>query len=447
MSQAALIVGDVFAGLASIPDGSVDLVLTSPPFLALRSYLPADHPDKALEIGSEATPAEYLDILLALTAEWRRVLAPHGSICIELGDTYSGSGGSGGDYNEGGLRDGQERFDGSASKVFGTGAAARPAGAGRGKRSQFEDPKYVGRSAQGSGGCGWPLAKSLTGIPTLYAWSLAYGRNLLTGAESPAGQWRIRNLIAWARPNPPVGALGDKFRPGTSYMTVACVSDRRYFDLDAVRTDPAEVKDQRVRSTNGLKNRVGDGAVVMTANYTERVPSNPTGPPPLDHWWHDDVFEQDAWLIPTQPYGGAHYATWPKALLERPIKAMCPTKVCRTCGEPSRRIVDTQRSAPGTSDEYDSATRHGGHWASSRPEVGTLRDTTGWTDCGHDDYRNGHVLDPFGGSGTTAEVSTGNGRDCTLIDLDSRNVALAEARIGMFLTDVRYLDTAREHAS
>ena len=60
-----LIIGDVRAVLATIPDGSIDLVVTSPPFLALRSYLPSDHPEKELEIGSEATPAEFLDALLA----------------------------------------------------------------------------------------------------------------------------------------------------------------------------------------------------------------------------------------------------------------------------------------------------------------------------------------------------------------------------------------------
>lgn len=49
---ARYLIGDVFQQLATIPDNSVDLVLTSPPFLALRSYLPADHPDKGKEIGS-----------------------------------------------------------------------------------------------------------------------------------------------------------------------------------------------------------------------------------------------------------------------------------------------------------------------------------------------------------------------------------------------------------
>ena len=50
------------------------------PFLALRSYLPPDHPDKGKEIGSEPTPAAFLDTMLTLTAELRRVVAPHGSI-------------------------------------------------------------------------------------------------------------------------------------------------------------------------------------------------------------------------------------------------------------------------------------------------------------------------------------------------------------------------------
>ena len=167
-------IGDVFDRLAEIPDGSIDLIVTSPPFLALRSYLPADHPDKAKEIGSEATPAAFLDVMLALTEEWGRVLAPHGSLCVELGDKYSGD------------------------------------------------------------GDGWPLSKSKAMLDTLYPACLAYGRNLLN-PEYEVDPWRIRNLLVWARPNPTPGSLVDKFRPATSHITVACKGPDRWFDLDAVR--------------------------------------------------------------------------------------------------------------------------------------------------------------------------------------------------------------------
>ena len=53
---------------------------------------------------------------------------------------------------------------------------------------------------------------------------------------------------------------------------------------------------------------------------------------------------------------------------------------------------------------------------------------------GHGTWRNGVVLDPFGGSGTTAVVALGHGRDALLIDLDERNADLARERVGMWLT-------------
>lgn len=90
MGGTSYLIGDTREQVATIPDGSVSLVTCSPPFIALRAYLPADHPDKDKEIGSEPDPASFLDTLLGLTAEWGRVLAPWGSIAIELGDTYSG---------------------------------------------------------------------------------------------------------------------------------------------------------------------------------------------------------------------------------------------------------------------------------------------------------------------------------------------------------------------
>lgn len=447
MSTARLLIGDVFDRMAEIPDGSIDLVLTSPPFLALRSYLPADHPDKGKEIGSEPTPAAFLDTLLALSAEWRRILAPHGSIAVELGDTYAGSGGAGGDYAEGGLREGQEMFDG---------AAARARNDGR-RPQRLNKPKSMSAVATADAAPpdrlrtrrqleGWPLDKSLCGIPHLFHLSLAYGRNLLTGEPSPAGEWRVRNVVAWCRPNPPVGALGDKVRPATSYMTVACTSRTRYFDLDAIRT--ALTEPEREFSAK------------LDHNPTHGAPldrpfgQNPNGAPPLDHWWHEDEFDQDAWLIPTQPYSGSHYATWPAALCTKPIRSMVPQRVCTTCGEPSRRITGEVTYERTDSDKVPArlamtdgervAEGVNQHVQANGANTSVIRQapTIGWTDCGHDTWRTGVVLDPFAGSGTTLAVATGEGREAIGIDLDVRNVELVEERVGRMFLDVEMPPTA-----
>jgi hypothetical protein len=442
-------VGDALTVMRSLPAGSVDLLLTSPPFLALRSYLPPGHPDKAKEMGSEATPGEFIDALLDVVEEADRALAEHGSLSIELGDTYAGSGGAGGDYAENGLREGQQRFDGSASKAFGLGAAPRPP---RERwRSSGPDPRYKnrGEQVQGTGAGGdWPLDKSLCLVPELLRFALAYGLNPLTGRQTP--RWRVRNVVRWCRPNPPVGALADKFRPATSEMVVACKSRSRYFDQDAVRGDPGEVKDQRIRTTNGPKNRA-DRAEVLTAEYTSRVPSHPNGPPPHDWWlpnaeevalWDEwqDQFEEQAWVIPPRGYRGSHYATWPPALCVRPILSMCPERVCTECGEPSRRIAETTNaigSAVGRrSWRHDTEGKHSGEITASISSAPTAaRRTLGWTDCGHNAYRPGVVLDPFAGTGTTGLVATGHGRSAVLIDLDARNLHLARERIGMFLIE------------
>jgi DNA modification methylase len=472
------LIGDVFDRLRELPDESVDLLCTSPPFLALRNYLPADHPDKGKEIGSEATPADFIDTLLALTAEWGRVLAPHGSICVELGDTYSGSGGAGGDYNDGGMRDGQGKFDGSASRL----RTRKRTDGGQYGNHQGADTKYneaVDRPIKPSRG--WPLAKSLTGIPTLYPWSLAYGRNLLRtpmtahealewvdrlrahgwtaeqaltavgswtaehGDQHRFTPWRIRNVIVWARPNPPVGALGDKFRPATSYITVACRGARRYFDLDAVRGPGSP--NTHARLAQGVESRPTNGKKLENPNnnFGSMDEVETAGAPPLD--WHADHHPEDGdwlWKMATAPYKGAHYASYPYALPKRLIEAMCPLRVCRVCGKPSERIVEqageyaehrSRARAVGDDNAAELLTKGLSRVTGRGMErVNAQYETTGWSDCGHDNWRTGNVLDPFAGSGTTMEAAQAVGRHAIGIDLDSRNADLAQQRVGMFLT-------------
>jgi hypothetical protein len=411
---ATFYVGDVLEVLAKLPDDSVDLVLSSPPFLALRSYLPQDHPDKGKEGGSQSTPGEYLDWLLDVVEACERVLAPHGSLCFELGDTYSGSGGAGGDYNEQGIRAGQSRWDGSVRLGHGV---------------------YIEGKGRLQNGNGWPLSKSLSLIPESFRWAMVYGHNPHTGRQTD--RWRLRNVIRWVRPNPPVGALGDKFRPATSELMVFCKSATRFFDLDAVREPYSERFERGMANGERRGSLVGAPDEYAMKNFPKGMSTDHAAVPPLD-WWN----------IPPGGYPGAHYAVWPPELLIRPIKAMTPDRVCRTCGEPSRRIV-------GKSERYQEArrllsVRAGSDWdnnsgnradglpsAAARAKLsdgseftGAEYTTLGFSDCSHDNWRPGLVLDPFAGSGTTLSVASGHGRDSIGIDIDERNYRLALDRVG-----------------
>jgi DNA modification methylase len=99
-----------------LPDGSVQMVCTSPPYFGLRSYLPDGHPLKDLEIGLEQSPSEYVAELVAVFREVRRVLRSDGTVWLNLGDSYNGGGGYSPDAPS---NQGRIQFNGAAhSKTF-----------------------------------------------------------------------------------------------------------------------------------------------------------------------------------------------------------------------------------------------------------------------------------------------------------------------------------------
>jgi 16S rRNA G966 N2-methylase RsmD len=107
---------------------------------------------------------------------------------------------------------------------------------------------------------------------------------------------------------------------------------------------------------------------------------------------------------------------------------MGPQSVCSVCGWPRERV--TQVDGLAGVDFLGKANDRGLGLHGPRPSMPEIiRTTLGWTDCGHAAYRPGHVLDPFGGSGTTAVAAALEGRDATLIDLDRRNVELVHRRL------------------
>jgi DNA modification methylase len=90
--------GDCRDVLRTLPDASVHACITSPPYWGLRSYLPAGHPDKAKEIGSEPTLQQWVDTMVEVFREVRRVLRDDGTLWLNLGDSYAGGGG--GNYSK-----------------------------------------------------------------------------------------------------------------------------------------------------------------------------------------------------------------------------------------------------------------------------------------------------------------------------------------------------------
>lgn len=216
-----ILVGDCQERLRSLADESVNCVVTSPPYFGLRSYLPDDHPDKAREVGLEPTPDEFVAALVAVFREVRRVLRDDGTVWLNLGDSYAGSGRGGNVGDTSGLQgsstEGQEeckRAHQRGSKLpAGLHERARQGGAVG--RARVPAPKGLKQ-------------KDLIGIPWMVAFALR------------DDGWYLRSAIIWAKPNGMPGSQDD--RPTSSYEFIFLLSkSRRYWsDFDAIKTPPRE---------------------------------------------------------------------------------------------------------------------------------------------------------------------------------------------------------------
>lgn len=133
--------------------------------------------------------------------------------------------------------------------------------------------------------------------------------------------------------------------------------------------------------------------------------------------------------------------TFPTKLVEKALLAGCPSRVCNTCGKPSERIVvEAHNPYPGSTHDHtkdlvgQGAQRHksgvpSGTISSKRFYERGPNETVGWTDCEHNNWRAGIVLDPFGGSGTTALVARNHQRHAILIELSKDYCRLAAQRL------------------
>lgn len=256
--------GDALAVTAGLPDGSVDCVVTSPPYFGLRDY------GVDGQLGAESTPAEYVENLRALFAEIHRVLADDGTAWLNLGDSYATGSKWGGSTGGKHVR-----------ALHGEG------GGGRGRtRPGLPD-------------------KNLIGIP----WRVAF-------ALQDDG-WVIRQEVIWAKRNCMPEAVTD--RPSRSHETVFLLTKkpRYWYDADAIR----EESDPEQQAHNERYAKVY--AAQSDRAKTTGQPGNQNSAGVHSRPGKPGRNARSVWTISSQPFAGAHFATMPPALAERCVLAGC----------------------------------------------------------------------------------------------------------------------------
>lgn len=342
-----------------LPDASVDLIVTSPPFWSLRSY--QDNGEHiGGQIGAEATPAEYIDNLITCTREWMRVLKPTGSLWVNLGDKYAGSAG------------------------YAKGAATEATSTLGGRKQQRIAP--IGNPVIHDAGV---RTKSLIGLPWRYAIRCVDELGLILRAE-----------VIWSKPNGLPESVRDRVRRSHEQWFHFVLSPRYYSAVDAIRE--AYAPDTAARYASGYHTNS------RTAAEQQSTPSIPLGvgglvPNALGK------LPGSVWTIATQPLrvpaelGIDHFAAFPMEWPRRIILGWSPSGICTVCGEgrrPSCNNVDNRKATVITGEECSCPD-------TSAPTTPAI------------------VLDPFGGTGTTALVASVLGRRGISVDLSADYCRLA----------------------
>jgi len=393
VGTATVIRGDARA--LPLPDASVDLVVTSPPYFALRSYTDGGEHYPG-QIGSEATPAEYIAALLDVTRECVRVLKPGGSIWVDLGDKYDSG------TTTPRTSKGQGWFLGSPRVSLGR-------------------------------------AKSLMLLPERYRIAAVDQLGLI-----------CRAVVIWNKPNGLPESVTDRVRRSHEDWVQLTKAPRYFSAVDAIR----ELQTEAWRSTGKVENRGtrrSDASVNNGFGLDGHTPReyNPLGKLP-----------GSVWTIPTEPLTVPdhldvdHFAAFPTEWPRRIILGWSPSGICTVCGEGRRPVHAAERHRNGEPvsgglygvGKFGTATgrRHterttrvptGEACACTPYTIEDLEEPPGkpivryhfdrWTPA---PTRPAVVLDPFGGTGTTALVAKALGRHGIAVDLSADYCRLARWR-------------------
>jgi len=237
----------------------VQMCVTSPPYFGLRDY------GHAGQLGLEATPAEFVAAMVEVFALVRELLADDGVLWLNLGDSYNAAGRTGHGTRQG-FKQGTNRA--SAEKADNC-------------RPSVETLK----------------PKDLIGIP----WRVAFALQ--------ADGWYLRQDIIWHKPNPMPESVRDRCTKAHEYIFLLSKSAKYYFDSEAMKEDAIWAPSKQNKEVERAAGYYGGKGTDASRN--------------------DDNFKairekrnrRSVWTVPTQPYNGAHFATFPPALIEPCILA------------------------------------------------------------------------------------------------------------------------------
>lgn len=285
--------GDCLEVLKTFENNSIDCCVTSPPYFALRDY------GIDGQIGVETTPESYIMRLTEVFKEVYRVLKPEGTLWVNIGDSYNGSGGN---HKEGHKND--SGFQGNIGV------------------------KYGGKGAKVDG----LKPKDLIGIPWMLAFSL---RN--------AG-WYLRQDIIWQKVNPMPESVKDRCTKSHEYIFLMSKSQKYYFDYEAIQEEATGYdgrKDTMMKGSKKYDTQIMPNQSVqsMAKNGHERWKFKSKncqydGQRPnsmhlkREFGMTDEVYpvrnKRDVWSINVKPCKEAHFATYPEELVAPCILAGCP---------------------------------------------------------------------------------------------------------------------------
>ena len=252
--------GDALEVMRTMPEESVNCIVTSPPYYRLRDY------GCKGQIGLEPSPEDYIEKLRKIFAEARRVLKNEGTLWLNLGDSYYGSG------------KGSSVCIGSAAGTL-----------QETNRGTVDCPKLTLRGVRGP-------AKNLMGIP----WKVAF-------ALQDDG-WNLRQDIIWHKPNSMPENVSDRCTRCHEYLFLFSKSLRYYFDADSI-------KEKSVTYDTKIRNR--DKSRINSVLGRRKIQGLTRG----DYEYRN---KRDVWTVCNTHYTGAHYAVFPQELVRPCIRAGSP---------------------------------------------------------------------------------------------------------------------------